>query len=354
VPAILSRNWRLKLLALGLAVFAWTVVVYAGNPPDSRTVTVPVPQDASSLSGKFVLASKIPDLAVRVQGTKDHVDQFDPSDLQVIVDYRSIQSPGRQQIPVTIVNNDRDVDLDNPPSSVSADVDVIDSRTVPVSIVLKPGPPRGYTVVGQAVTPAQLTVDGPAHQLGGVQARVEVDLTNRKIPLDQTLTVKFVGPDGQPETNLGVSPPDTTTVTVHIDIRSAVITRVSAVAPILPTGLVAPGHYLTGITQDPLTVVLTGPEDLLNGLDSVTTTPLAQLSLTGDTDETVRLVLPAGVTADHATVTVHVRIAGIPPPPTSTPAPPTATPTPGSTPTATPSPTPAGSPTPTPTPKPTP
>lgn len=357
MPALISRNWRLKLLALGLAVFAWTVVVYAGNPPDTRTVTVAVPQDASTL-GKFVLASRIPDLAVRVQGTKDHVAQFDPAELQVIVDYRSIQSPGRQQIPVTIVNNDRDVDLDNPPTSVSADVDVTSSRTVQVKITVPPKqqPPSGYVITGESVNPSQLTVIGPLHQLDAVQAEVVVDLSNRKITLDQNYTVQFIGPGGQQETNLGVQEPSGTTVDVHIDIASQSTTRVSAVDPVLPAGLVAPGHELVGISQTPSTVVLTGPEELLNTLDAISTTPMPQLGLTGDTDESVRLILPAGVRADHATVTVHVRIVALQPAATPTPTPAPPTPTPTSTPAPTPTPTPSPSPTPgvTPTPRPSP
>ena len=353
MPQFLSRNWRLKLLAVGLAVFAWTVVVYAGNPPDSRTVTVAVPQDASSLSPPFVLASKIPDLAVRVQGTKDHVDQLDPAELQVIVDYRSVHSAGRQQIPVTIINSDRDVDLDNPPTSVSADIDVTSSAKIDVHIVVPKNeqPPPGYVInpATETVTPSQLTVIGPQRELAGVQAQVEVDLTNRKIPLDQSYTVRLIGPGGQPETNLGIAEATSTTVNVHIDIETANAKRLSVVAPVIPAALVAPGHQLTGITVSPQSVTLTGPEELLNVLDSVSTTALTQLGLTADTDETVRLILPSKVQSTVATVTVHLTVITLPPPATPTPTP---TPSPSSTPT--PSPTPGHSPTPGPTPTPSP
>ena len=359
MPAFLTRNWRLKLLAVGLAVFAWSVVVYAGNPPDSRTVTVSVPQDASSVSPPFVLASKIPDLAVRVQGTKDHVDQFDPAQLQVIVDYRSIHSAGRQQVPVTIVNNDRDVDLDNPPTSVSADVDVIGSAKVNVQIVVPTNqqPPPGYVIdkETETVTPSVLTVSGPQRELAGVQATVEVDLTNRKIPLDQSYTVRLLGPGGQPETNLGIAEATSTTVNVHIDIRTANTNRVSVVAPVIPATLAAPGHQLIAVTVNPPSVTLTGPEELLNGLDSVSTTALTQLGLTADADETVRLILPNGVQAGVSTVTVHLTVIALAPPPTPTPPPaPSATPTavPSRTPSPGPTPTPTAAPTPTPSPTP--
>ena len=361
MPGFLTRNWRLKLLALGLAVFAWSVVVYAGNPPDSRTVTVAVPQDANSVSPPFVLASKVPDLAVRVQGTKDHVDQFDPAQLQVIVDYRSIRSAGRQQVPVTIINNDRDVDLDNPPTSVSADVDVTGSARVPVQIIVPTNeqPPSGYLINKQteAVTPSVLTVTGPQRELADVRAVVEVDLTNRKIPLDQSYTVRLLGPGGQPETNLGISESTSTTVNVHIDISTADTKRVSVVDPVIPATLAAPGHQLTAVHVNPPSVTLTGAEELLNTLDSVSTTALTQVGLTEDTDETVGLILPAGVTANVTTVTVHLTVITLAPPPTPTPSPTpsaTPTPTPGHTPTPGPTPTPTPSPGPTPTPSPTP
>ena len=87
-------------------------------------------------------------------------------------------------------------------------------------------------------------------------------------------------------------------------------------------GTTSAGHYLAGITVSPLTIEVTGPQDLLNGLDSVTTSPVFLNGLFGTDTQSVTLVLPPGVTASTSKVTVTIEIGSVPtPPPTPTPSP---------------------------------
>ncbi len=178
-PGFATRNLRLKGIAAGLAAVLWAGVAYASNPPDTRSVSVPVPQDLASVA-PFVLVHGIPDVVIRVSGTRDHLTAFSPADLVVSVNYRAIKNVGLQSLPLTVVNNDRDVLLDNPPATVIADVDRLDSRTVTVNVVTNPLPPQGYVVVSKQASPSSVTVIGPQHQLAGVEAKVTVNLANQK------------------------------------------------------------------------------------------------------------------------------------------------------------------------------
>lgn len=327
LPGILRNNLRLKALAAGLALVTWAAVVYAANPPESRTVTVHVPQAPQSLPGQYVLAHPVADLSVRILGTREHVDAFDTSSLSVSVDWHAIRGSGRQDLPVTIVNNDRDVDLDSPPTTVSADVDLLASSTVPVQIVIKSPPPAGYVIQQEALTPDHVTLIGPKRELDGAQAVVSVDLSNRKTFLSQEFNVLVHDAAGRSIPDIGVREG---TVRVDITIRSETASRSSAVKPAI-NGSPAAGHYLAAFSTDPLTVVISGPQDLLNGLDVLSTQPVSMNGLsTGTYVFTVKVLPPAGVTATPDTVTVHVTIAAIPvPTPSATPTPtPTAPPTP--------------------------
>ena len=329
LPGFLTRNLRAKALALGLALVTWVGVVYAGNPPESRTVAVHVPQDQASLPGAFVLATPIPDVTVRVSGTREHVNAFDVSSLSVSVDYRDITRTGAQDLPIRVVNNDADVSLDNVPGSVRADVDQRDSVKLPVSIVFDQTPPSGYVITGQKVVPDSVAVNGPRRQLGGLSVQVHLDMADQKTNLVESLVnVLLYDRFGRRVGNLGVQPSQ---VTVSVTVSSVATSRSSAVVPKV-SGSPSSGRYLAGISASPLTVVLTGPQELLNGLDSMSTAAIFLGGLgTGDHVFQVRLAPPAGVTAAPDTVTVTVTIAALP---TPTPAPPTPTPTP--TPTAAP------------------
>ncbi|HEV3123608.1 MAG TPA: CdaR family protein [Candidatus Dormibacteraeota bacterium] len=325
VPAFLTRNLQLKAVAAGLALVSWAAVVYAANPPEQRTVTVKVPQDSQLLPAKFVLAQAIPDVAIRVQGTRDHVNAFDPRSITVSVDYNAIKGAGKQTLPLTIVNRDSNVDLDNPPTSIDANTDVKATANVPVTIVHKVNPPADYFVAAESATPDHVTLIGPQRELDGVMALVEVDLGNRKTNLTRELNVIVHDSSGHSLGDVGVQVP---TVTVDITIKPAAATRTSAVLPHL-NGTPANGFFVAGFSADPLLVVLNGPQDVLNGLDSVPTDPINVAGITSDRVVTVRLQLPAGVSASPNTVTVHVGIGAVP------------TPTPGPTPTPSPSPKPS-------------
>ncbi|HXA28960.1 MAG TPA: CdaR family protein [Candidatus Angelobacter sp.] len=337
LPGFLTRNLRLKALASGVALVTWVGVVYASNPPESRTVAVHVPQDPASLPAKYLLASTIPDIQVRISGTRDHVTAFDPNSLRVTVDYRVISKTGVQQVPLHVVNNDSTVSLDQVPATVSADVDVRDSVNVPVTVVMDATPPTGYVATVQPVVPNAVAVVGPQRELTGLRAEVHVNLANQKTNLEGEYRAVIFDRFGRKANGLEVPNP---TVTITITVSSVTTSRSSAVVPKV-SGTLPVGRYLSAISSVPLTVVLDGPQDLLNGLDSISTVAIPLNGLTtGDHVIAVKLSTPAGVTASPDTVSVTLTVTALPTPS------PSPTPAPSATPQPTPTPTPAASPTP--------
>ena len=352
LPLILRRNFRLKALSFGLALVAWTVVVYASNPPDTRTISVDVPTD--NLPPTFIIDPALGPIAVRIRGTTDHLNNFSTKSLTVTAAFDRVHATGAQDVAVTIANSDANVELDSAPASVSVNIDQLDSRTLPVGIteaqdkngkVLKP--PAGYIIGDQTASPAEVTVTGSKHRLdsiGGLHAEADVDLSNARTTYAATADVVLRDATGNPITDLAVQP---NSVSVRVVITSNTVTRASAILPDL-TGTAGFGRVLSGITVSPQAfTVLTGPQDLLNTLNSVSTEPVRLTNLFSGQRVTVKIIVPAGVSADPSSVEVAVFFSLLPPP-TPTPFPsPSPTPTPVPTPTPTP-----GPPTPTPSPKP--
>ncbi len=321
-PGFASRNMRLKVLALALAAVMWSGVAYASNPPDTRAVTVKVPQDPGSIS-PYTLVHPIPDIVVRVSGTREHLNAFDPADLIVTVNYRAIHQAGVQTVPVSMVNNDRDVLLDTPLPVVTAEFDKIDSRTVSVNVQFTQPAPQGYVVASSSTTPSTVTVIGPQHQLAGVSARVSVNLSNQRTNFQADEQVVIVDANGHPLGNFGITIPGRPQggVLVSIVVTPVITSRASAVLPTV-SGSPPPGHFLSGESVSPATVVLSGPQDLLNTLDSVLTQTISLSGITGTVSFTVKILPPAGVTANPASVTVTFTVTAIPQPtPTPTPSP---------------------------------
>jgi YbbR domain-containing protein len=337
MPGFATRNLRLKGLAGVLAAVMWAGVAYASNPPDTRSVTVPVPQDTGSVA-PFVLVHAIPDLVIRVSGTRDHLNSFNPADLVVSVNYKAITHVGIQPLPLSVINNDRDVALDTPPTSITAEVDRLDSRSVPVVVdYSQQPPPQGYVVVSKEATPNTVTVIGPQHQLATIEAKVTVNLATQKTNFQADEKVGlFDSNSGQRVGDFGITVAGhlQATVLVTVEIAASLTSRASAVLPKV-SGSVGSTHFLEAETVSPATVVLNGPQDLLNTLDSIPTETIPLNGITGTLSFTVNLTPPAGVTATPGKVTVTITVGSIPQPSAS----PTSPPQPTATPAPTPSPT---------------
>jgi YbbR domain-containing protein len=323
IPGFIRRNWKLKVGCFFIAFVTWVGVVYAGNPPETRLVTVRVPQ--SSIPSQFVLVHPVQDVAVRIGGEQNTLTSLNPATaLAVSVRWSDVTHTGTYAIPIFVINNDPAIELIDPPTSVIVDVDAFESKSVPVTIVITNPPPVGYQSGVEQVSPSSVVIEGPERELVGVQARVTVDLSAQKANFQADLRVLAYDAKGTRLNDVGI---DHTNVSVSIAISADVTKRLVAVIP-HTEGTASPGRYLVGITVSPLTVEITGPQDLLNGIDSVMTSPIFLNGVAGTFTQSLSLVLPPGVTASVNKVTVTIEMGTIPSPPTPTPTAPPPTPTP--------------------------
>lgn len=328
LPGFITRNWRLKLLSTGVAIVSWVGVVYAGNPPETKMVNVAVPQSSAVIPAQFVLVTPVPNVQVRIGGTKSSLNNFNTSSITLTVNWKSVTRAGQVNVPVTVTNSDPNVQLVDRPTSITADLDNLSSTSLQVNMDITAPPPAGYVVSSEAATPSSVVVAGAQHELPGLQARVKLDLSNRKTNVEADVPVLIYDAHDNQVTNLSSIDPNTVRVTITVSASQT--SRASAVVP-STSGAVASGHQLVGIHVNPATVVLSGPQDLLNAADSVSTANISLNQLTGTTTVNVPVTPPAGVTASPGTVAVTIDVVTL-----ATPAPsPTATPRPTPTPTAT-------------------
>ena len=317
LPGFIRRNWRLKVVSVLIALVTWVGVVYAGNPPTTRVLSVPI-ENPQSLPPAFVLVNRLSAVQVRVGGDQDTLASLRPTAVTVTVDWAAATHAGTYAIPLIVTRNDSRIELIDPPKTVVVDLDTLVSVSVPVTIVVTNPPPVGYRLLQQQATPSTVAIDGPQRELAGVQARVSVDLSNQRANFQADLRVFAYNSKGVRLNNVGI---DHTDVSVSIAIAADVTSRTVAVVP-HTMGNTSLGHYLAGIFSNPPTVVLTGPQDLLNTLSSVTTSTIFLNGITGVYEEVVTILPPAGVTASPSKVTVTIEVATLPtPPPTPTPSP---------------------------------
>ena len=320
MPGFVKRNWRLKLLAIVLAIFSWAGVVLATNPPGTRSVSIAVPQPPSldvSLPAGYLLTQAIPNLTVDITGTEDHLSSFSKSSLQVTVDYDAIRAvgvhvPAAVRLPVKIVNTDPNIDLDDPPTSIEAQVDSSGSANEPVEVVVSHAPPPGYQAGTMQATPATVTATGPEHELVGIVIKtLPIDLSNQRANFPaSTIKVYPYSSQGRYLADVNLTP---ASVNVSITVVGVDTTRTSSVVLGDITGA-ADGTPV--FTYSPMTVTLTGSQDLINGasLATVTTGGIDVAGQTGTVTYKVPIETPTGITANPSTVTVTVTVTPLPTP----------------------------------------
>lgn len=298
-------------ISLLLAVLLWGWVTTQRDPLQAREF-VGVPIASAELPEPLQVAGEAGTATIRVEGPRSAVERLQRSDLEPRLDLSGVSGPGSYTVPLAI-DLPGAVRLDGiDPARLSIVVDETASRTVPLDIAAEP-PSDGTRRLG-VITPeySEVTVSGPRRLVDAVAKVVlPIEIGDRTGNFTGQFTAVAQDASGQ--------------VIPEVDIRPRrIITDVEVEArgrsvPVLvqTVGNPAPGYEAIDRVVNPPTVLLDGPDDVLNDLVSVVTEPIsvqdattpvsARLGLSGLPPE-VRIVEPADGTV---TVVVQVRQRGV-------------------------------------------
>ena len=206
LPGFVRRNWKLKVLCFFIAFVTWVGVVYAGNPPETKVVSVPIPQSSVNLPAGYVLVHPVNNVQARVGGSQSTLDSLNPAVLIANVDWAAVNRVGTYSIPVSIINSDSQIELIDAPASLQVDVDRFGSVSVPVTIDVTNPPPVGYERGVEQPSPSTVAVRGPEHELSGITAVAAVNLSNQKANFAAQVPVYVYDSSNRRINDLGVSP----------------------------------------------------------------------------------------------------------------------------------------------------
>lgn len=296
----ITDDWRLKLLAFGLAVLMLGAVAFSQNPPTSKTMQVGIIYDVPS---SLILINPPKQTTVTVTGLADLVSAANSSNTAATADV-STATPGTG-VKVNLVGKSviPNVSVQTTPLALN-----IDSHNV-VQIKVDARIPRG-TATGWQVTkleaqcdgpppPCTVTFDGPVtweknlkayadypFQVDGspVYPSARVILEQQGTPLDlTTYTVPKMGLD-------------ITTVTIHIEARSGTTSRQVALVDAPPSNPPPTCFRVTNIAVDPISMVLTGSPESLNGITTITLPAVDLSQHASDFTFSVAIPFPTGAT----------------------------------------------------------
>lgn len=332
----LFSNWRLKLLALVLAIGLLTAVAFSENPPVFKTVDVNV--SYPTIPQNLVLMNPPRKVAVPVYGLSDAVSRFSSSSVGVAVDTRNAKTGTNQTFYAkpTVVTPGVTPQVSSIPIVIPAiEPLVTEQLDVEVRIVnqtpgITPVLDKTYAVCGNDAEKCKETVSGPASLLTGLKAYMKYDgpLVGDGVVRSGSQTVLFEQNGRQVDLARQNSEPnvgwDHSTVEVHIEAKGTSVQKTVGLHANI-TGAPACGYAVTGVTISNPFPQISGPADAVAKVGP--SIELPQLSISGATSsvsQSLTVISPdpaVAVNPSRVTVTVGIQqqLSCTPPTPTPTP-----------------------------------
>ena len=320
--SLITDDWRLKLLALGLAVLMLGAVAFSQNPPKEvvlRDVSI-----GYTVGPDIIVIDPPTKTNVTVKGLADALLTVNSRNVAASFDLTKV-SPG----PTTHVNlNVRsliaNVQVQSPVVPYVLNIDGLKAVSLAVDVRLTARPVPGWAWTKKEAqcpnAPCKVVFSGPASWETNLQAFADftypVQTDSQTYP---ALPVQLVQNGQALDLTKNTVPAlslDPSTVQVRVDAKPGTSSRQVVLVDAQPTHGPAPGYRVTDVRVDPVTVVISGPPDALSG---ITVILLPAVDLSGATStRTIPIPVPyrEGITGTVAIARVTYTIS---PNPTASP-----------------------------------
>jgi YbbR domain-containing protein len=312
---LITDDWRLKLLAVGLAILMLGAVAFSQNPPTTRTLQVginyTVPPD-------LILINPPTKASVTYSGLADVLASVTPDNLVALVD-ATHASPGPDiKLNVTAKSLINGVIVQNPPP-IAVNIDAKSAVALPVTVIAHAAP--GWVVTkADALCPASPCVvhfTGPKTWEVSLRATVVFpDPVNVVGPIERpNQTIQLVTNNGTLDQSCRTVPCaslDVPAVSIRIEGQTGSTSNTVALVDAPPANPPPAGYRVVGITISPVTVIITGDAVTLGKIQRITLPAVDLSSKTSNYTVQATIPYPVGVSGSVATASITYQIAANP------------------------------------------
>jgi YbbR domain-containing protein len=314
--SVLQGAWRrlrtgVPLLAasVALALVVWFVITDSQNEVIEERLGFGLSVQAVGASSDVDTASRIPTALITISGRRDEVEEAQPEDFVARIDLGGLAA-GTHQLPISVtsLNPEIRVRAVSPPS-VDVTLEAIVQRVVPVRVLVSNPPPLGFEVSEPILSTPTVIVSGLQRRVDLVDSVVaNVDVAGATVDVNLPVTVQPRTSSGAVAAEVQLEP---ATVTVLVPIEQAIFRREVAISPRL-VGQVATGFRVLDVSVEPLTVVVVGSLEALEGADSASTRAVLLTGVRNDVERVVAVIPPEGLALEsELTVRVQVSVEAI-------------------------------------------
>ena len=305
-----TRDWRLKVLAVGLSVLMLGAVAFSQNPPTSKTLQVGI---TWTVPPGLIVINPPNKTTVTASGLADALTSVGTGNVSVTADLTKA-APG-PSVRVNLVATSLVANIAVQTAPIALNIDQRASVKLPV-VVRTPRISPGWQVTKAEArcpdSPCTVTFEGPVSWESNLKAYADFptpvengtyELLTQPIVLVQNGTSLDTTRTTVPAGGLDIA-----TVTIHLEAKTGTSSRQVVLIDSPPSHPPKAGYRVTNVAVDPITVVITGSADALVKITTITLPALDLSSNTADVTFRVTITYPDGVTGSVATARVTYSI----------------------------------------------
>jgi hypothetical protein len=320
---LITDDWRLKLLAVGLAILMLGAVAFSQNPPTTGSLLVDLHYTTPP---NLILINPPLKTNITYSGLADVIKNVNATNTFATVD-ATRASPGTAVTLTVKVTTITGVSVQNlPPIVVNVDTRKSVDLAVQVSARAAPGWSLGKhdaICPGPQPTPCVVHFLGPVSWETNLIASVNIPgLLSASVSDSSNWPVQLQNSNGFLDLNTCHTQPcaslDVTSVGVHLEASPGSTSSTVALVIAPPTHKPATGYYVTDVTMTPITVVINGDAAALGRIRNIVLPAVDLSGKTSDATFQVQIPYPDGTSGAVATATVKYSISRDPnasPPP---------------------------------------
>ncbi len=313
--SLLTNEWRLKLLALGLAVLMLGAVALSQNPPTVKYLTVPLNY---VVPPNIVLINPPTKTTITYAGLADVISKVETSNTVATVDATGALPGSAVRLNIVGSTTVQDVRVQNPPP-IAVTIDTLQAVELPVVVnaraangwSLDPSKTLATCPGTPSPSPCKVHFVGPVSWENNLKAVATFpgDVIGTSNSPNQPVTLQNAS--GTLDLSVRTVPAsslDVTAVNLHAE---SVAGTTSASVPLVdppPSKPPPAGYRVTGVTITPLIVTISGAAAVLQRVRNITLSPVDLSGSTSDVTFEVGINYPTGVTGSVTTATVKYTI----------------------------------------------
>ncbi len=305
----LRDNSGLAALAIVLAFGLWIVVKDAENPTETRRLPEAIPVRPVNVPPDVWVPEIVGSVNVRVAVEKNVFDSLRQDEFRAVVDLENLDVGKYDDLAVDVrpLTGRGGLRIEEVlPTRISVELSQLVSKSVRVVVQVTGEPPSDYVMSAPEPDRPTVVISGPQARVDLVtQAVATLDADGRSEDVEQALRLEPLDQRGQLVEGVSVEP---SLVKITADIKRTAYQRALVVSPQL-IGVPAAGYNVSGVSVNPVTVIVSGSASYIDQAVEISTQPVDVDAAEEDVVRTVSLDVPEGAKViGNVTVTVTIRI----------------------------------------------